>query len=154
MHTLRTCVTEPNVMVLPGRVLGYKLLPSSTTKHQVWELYQQTVSVESIRPVSYATFMSLWLRFFHMWSSWNPWVTYAGCARKTALPSQGVPTDLKKRRHWLVKANNTCTVIPSVVPRVCLEDIEITLFCTKYANTVVPNTGYDSTCNVHKSVEV
>ena len=41
-------------MVLPGQVPGYKssdvqLLPSSTTKHQVWELYQQAASRESMR---------------------------------------------------------------------------------------------------------
>ena len=58
-------VTEVNAMILPGRVPGYKssdiqLLPSSTTKHQVWELYQQAASVESMRPVSYSTFTSLW----------------------------------------------------------------------------------------------
>ena len=50
-------------MVLPGRVPGYKssdiqLLPSSTTKHQVWQLYQQAVGEESLRPVIYATFTS------------------------------------------------------------------------------------------------
>ena len=52
-------------MVLPGRVPGYKssdiqLLPSSTTKHQVWELYQQAASTQSMRPVCYSTFTSLW----------------------------------------------------------------------------------------------
>ena len=52
-------------MVLPGRVPGYKsldiqLLPSSTTKDQVWELYQQAATQESMRPVCYATFTSLW----------------------------------------------------------------------------------------------
>ena len=40
---LCTHVTKANAMVLPGRVPGYmssdiQLLPSSTTKHQVWEL--------------------------------------------------------------------------------------------------------------------
>ena len=59
---LCTHVTEANAMVLPGRVPGYKssdiqLLP---TKHQVWELYQQAASRESMRPVSYSTFTSLW----------------------------------------------------------------------------------------------
>ena len=58
-------VTEANAMVLPGRVPGYKssdiqLLPSSTTKHQVWELYQQAATLESMRLVSYSTFTSLW----------------------------------------------------------------------------------------------
>ena len=52
-------------MVLPGRVPGYKssdiqLLPSSTTKHQVWELYQQATSGGSMRSVSYSSFTSLW----------------------------------------------------------------------------------------------
>lgn len=62
---IHACVTEANAMVLPGRVPGYKssdiqLLPSSTTKHKVWELYQQAASLESMRPVSYSTFTSLW----------------------------------------------------------------------------------------------
>ena len=61
---IHACVTEANAMVLPGRVPGYKssdiqLLPSSTTKHKVWELYQQAASVESMRPVSYSMFTSL-----------------------------------------------------------------------------------------------
>ena len=52
-------------MVLPGRVPGYKrsdiqLLPSSTTKHKVWELYQQAAAVGSTRPVCYSMFTSLW----------------------------------------------------------------------------------------------
>ena len=52
-------------MVLPGHVPRYKssdiqLLPSSTTKHQVWELYQQAASGGSMRSVSYSSFTSLW----------------------------------------------------------------------------------------------
>ena len=52
-------------MVLPGRVPGYKrsdiqLLPSSTTKHKVWELYQQAAATGSTRPVCYSIFTSLW----------------------------------------------------------------------------------------------
>ena len=52
-------------LILPGRVPGYKrsdiqLLPSSTTKHTVWELYQQAAEVGSIRPVCYSLFTSLW----------------------------------------------------------------------------------------------
>ena len=49
-------------MVLPGRIPGYKSsdIPSSTMKHQVWLLYQQAAGVESLHPVSYATFTSLW----------------------------------------------------------------------------------------------
>ena len=52
-------------MVLPGRVPGYKsadvqLLPSSTTKHKVWELYQESATESSMRPVGYSTFTGLW----------------------------------------------------------------------------------------------
>ena len=52
-------------MVLPGRVPGYKsadvqLLPSSTTKHKVWELYQESAAENSMRPVGYSTFTGLW----------------------------------------------------------------------------------------------
>ena len=57
-------------MVLPGRVPGYKssdiqLLPSSTTKHQVWELYQQAASVEYMHPVSSLPVMAV-LFFWHI----------------------------------------------------------------------------------------
>ena len=57
--------TEANAMVLPGRIPGYKscdiqLLPSSTTKNRVWELYQEAAGVQSMRPVGYSTFTRLW----------------------------------------------------------------------------------------------
>ena len=52
-------------MVLPGRVPGYKrtdvkLLPSSTTKHQVWELCQEAAAEKSMKSVGYSTFTRLW----------------------------------------------------------------------------------------------
>ena len=52
-------------MVLPGRIPGYKssdiqLLPSSTMKHKVWELYQEAAGVQSMHPVGYSTFTGLW----------------------------------------------------------------------------------------------
>ena len=52
-------------MALLGRVPGYKssdvqLLPSSTSKHTVWELYQDAASIDSMRPVGYSTFTRLW----------------------------------------------------------------------------------------------
>ena len=51
-------------MVLPGQVPGYKrsdiqLLPSSTTKHKVWELHQQAAAAGLTRPVCYSMFTSL-----------------------------------------------------------------------------------------------
>ena len=52
-------------MLLPGRVPGYKdsdvkLLPSSTTKHAIWELYLQAASTSVMRAVAYSTFTQLW----------------------------------------------------------------------------------------------
>ena len=48
--TCMSCLlTESNAMVLRGRIPGYKrsdiqLLPSSTTKHKIWDLYQQAAA--------------------------------------------------------------------------------------------------------------
>ena len=52
-------------MLLPGRVPGYKvsdvkLLPSSTTKHAIWELYLQAAATNSMRSVAYSKFTQLW----------------------------------------------------------------------------------------------
>ena len=52
-------------MLLPGRVPGYKntdvkLLPSSTTKKSIWELYLQAAAASLMRAVGYSTFTSLW----------------------------------------------------------------------------------------------
>ena len=56
---------DTNAMLLPGRVPGYKdtdvkLLPSSTTKHSIWELYLQAAAADSMRAVAYSTFTQLW----------------------------------------------------------------------------------------------
>ena len=57
---------EENVILLPGRIPGYKrddvqLLPSSTTKHNIWELYHRTASEsEGARAVCYSLFCRLW----------------------------------------------------------------------------------------------
>ena len=52
-------------MLLPGRVPGYKdsdvkLLPSSTTKRAIWELYLQAAAANTMRAVAYSTFTQLW----------------------------------------------------------------------------------------------
>ena len=51
---------DSNAMLLPGRVLGYKdsdvkLLPSSTTKHSICELYLQAAATSLMRAVAYST---------------------------------------------------------------------------------------------------
>ena len=52
-------------MLLPGRVPGYKdsdvkLLPSSTTKHTIWEQYIQAAATTLMRTLAYSTFTHLW----------------------------------------------------------------------------------------------
>ena len=63
LHSMVLCQNLPdsNAMLLPGRVPGYKdsgvkLLPSSTTKHTIWELYLQAAASRSMRAVAYPTF--------------------------------------------------------------------------------------------------
>ena len=60
-------LTDANAMLLPRRVPGYKitdvkLLPSSTTKKSMWELYLQAAAASLMRAVRYLTFPSLWRR--------------------------------------------------------------------------------------------
>ena len=57
---------EENAILLPGRIPGYKrddvqLLPSSTTKHNIWELYHRTaLESEGACAVCYSLFCRLW----------------------------------------------------------------------------------------------
>ena len=81
VHCIQQCITfihnhvsvmvlcqnllDSNAMLLPGRVPDYKdsgvkLLPSSTTKHALWELYLQAAASSSMRAVAYPTFTQLW----------------------------------------------------------------------------------------------
>ena len=58
--------SEERTILLPGRIPGYKrddmqLLPSSTTKRQVWEGYHQAASQsQETEAVCYSLFCSLW----------------------------------------------------------------------------------------------
>ena len=57
---------EENAILLLGCIPGYKcddiqLLPSSTTKHNLWELYHRTaLESEGARAVCYSLFCQLW----------------------------------------------------------------------------------------------
>ena len=57
---------EDHAILLPGRIPGYKrddlqLLPSSTTKRQVWEAYHQAATISgSMKAISYSLFCELW----------------------------------------------------------------------------------------------
>ena len=57
---------EDIAILLPGRILGYKrddlqLLPSSTTKREVWEMYHQSaLATPDVKAVCYSLFCDLW----------------------------------------------------------------------------------------------
>ena len=59
---------EANTILLPGRIPGYKrdnieILPSSTTKRAVWEIYEETATTYSMSQVSYPTWCRCWSHF-------------------------------------------------------------------------------------------
>ena len=59
---------EENAILLPGRIPGYKrtdlqLLPTSTTKRQVWEYYIQSCATLTFRVTSYCHFCLLWRKY-------------------------------------------------------------------------------------------
>ena len=61
-----TTYAEAHAILLPGRIPGYKrsdlqLLPSSTTKRNVWLLYCDSLPT-SHRRVTYSTFCEMWQR--------------------------------------------------------------------------------------------
>ena len=57
MHDLQGLDTN----AMPGyKDSDVKLLPSSTTKHAIWELYFQAAAASSMRAVAYFSFTDLW----------------------------------------------------------------------------------------------
>ena len=61
------CYSEANAILLPGRIPGYKrsdvqLLPSSTTKHLVWQQYCAALVSSTHQQVAYSTFCTIWRR--------------------------------------------------------------------------------------------
>ena len=56
---------EDHAVLLPSRIPGYKdtklqLLPSSTTKKNVWNLYAESCHVSNVRALAYTTFIQTW----------------------------------------------------------------------------------------------
>ena len=62
---------EDHAILLQGRISGYKrddlqLLPSSTTKRQVWEAYHQAPTISgSMKAIGYSLFCELWKSLTH-----------------------------------------------------------------------------------------
>ena len=62
--------SELHGLVLPGRVPDYsrsdiQLLPSSTSKHSIWQQYYSSSTSTSHRAVVYSTFCLLWRTLVH-----------------------------------------------------------------------------------------
>ena len=82
---------EENAILLRGCIPGYKrddvhLVPSSTTKHNVWELYHRTaLESEGTRAVCYSLFRRLWQQ----------------------LTSQGIVTKPMSDLCWTCQQNST-----------------------------------------------
>ncbi len=56
---------EKHALLLPGRVPGYsrtdiKLLPSSTSKRKIWNIYKETAEQAKTCVIAYTTFCRLW----------------------------------------------------------------------------------------------
>ncbi len=72
LSSLEYCVkfllnyADLNAVLLPGRIPGYskmdiKLLPSSVSKHGIWQLYKNAAaSSEPVRTLAYSTFNKTW----------------------------------------------------------------------------------------------
>ena len=59
---------EENAILLPGRIPGYKrtdlqLLPTNTTKKEVWQQYVMACGTLTFRIAGYQTFCVLWRRY-------------------------------------------------------------------------------------------
>ena len=89
---------DTNAMLLPRRVPGHKdsnvkLLPSSTTKHAIWELYLQAAATSSMQAVAYSTFTDLWRQLLPNIVVMKPmsdlcWVCQQNSARSANRPEE------------------------------------------------------------------
>ena len=89
---------EDHTVLLPGRIPGYKrddlqLLPSSTTKREVWQLYHSTASAGAdMKAVGYSLFCTLWKEL-------TPQVV-------VALPMSDLYWVCQKNSNIIVRAHN------------------------------------------------
>ena len=89
---------EENAILLPSRIPGYKrtdlqLLPTNTTKKEVWQQYVMACGTLTFRIAGYRTFCVLWRRY--------------GLASKTPLLLPRPATGLRKRKPRYI--NNVAT---------------------------------------------
>ena len=63
-----TNYAEENAILLPGRIPGYKrtdlqLLPTNTTKREVWECYVKASATLTFRLAGYQSFCDIWRKY-------------------------------------------------------------------------------------------
>lgn len=111
----------PHAILLPGRIPGYKrtdvqLLPSSTTKRQVWQQYCSSLHGLSTahHQVAYSTFCSLWRRILPQITVTKPmsdlcWICQSNSAAIMKAANQPEEQKSEVRKHTL--CNNWCTLL-------------------------------------------
>ena len=96
MQFVSNCA-ETHAILLPGRVPGYKrddvqFVPASTTKRQVWMLYESLHSLDTPgRAVTYTSFCRTWKHFLPNVLITKPWSDLCWvCQRNTTTIMQAV----------------------------------------------------------------
>ena len=106
---------DDNAILLPGRISGYKrddlqLLPSSTTKRQVWETYHQSsLAAPDVKGVCYSLFCDLWNQLTPQVAVTRPmsdlcWV----CQHHHAGPQQTCGGEVRGTCHYTCIIYNVC----------------------------------------------
>ena len=99
---------------LPGRIPGYKsfrikLLPTSTTKAELWRSHKHAAEVRGYTVVGYTKFVQTWNDFLPFIK-----ITFVTPARKTLKKYQGVPALQKKTKFQPLKLIKTTLEKPNV----------------------------------------
>ena len=111
--------SEENAILLPGRITGYKrdnlqLLPSSTTKRSVWELYHLSVGqVAGACAVCYSLFCSLWLQLTPQVVITKPMSDLCWTCQQNStliMRSQNRPVEEKSEVNMLYTHRTPCTL--------------------------------------------
>ena len=102
---------EANAILLPGRIPAYKkddmqLLPCSTTRRNVWLVYQAATRELSHKTAAYSTFCKLWKQLL-------PQIV-------VARPMTDLCLTCQQNSTAIIRSANLCEEVKSEVRRVCV----------------------------------
>ena len=102
---------EANAILLPGRIPSYKkddmqLLPCSTTRRNVWLVYQAAIRELSHKTAAYSTFCKLWKQLL-------PQIV-------VARPMTDLCLTCQQNSTAIIHSANLCEEVKSEVRRVCV----------------------------------